>query len=61
MTGELVTAIELAQAAKINAKTFRQALRDQNFAWHKHGMRWTVEHGSIEHAEMLVVLSRLSR
>jgi hypothetical protein len=34
MSTGMVTAVEMAQAANINAKTFRQALRDERLRWH---------------------------
>ena len=54
-----VEADEMADAAGVNRKTFRQALRNRSFAWHTHGERWVVEVGSSEHQDMLDVLETL--
>jgi hypothetical protein len=51
---------EMAKAAGVDAKTFRQALRDAKLSWHDHYDRWTVEVGSKEHAEMERVLKEIS-
>jgi hypothetical protein len=50
----------MAKKAEIDPKRFRQALRDQNFPWHQHNERWTVELGSNEHKAMQQVLNKLS-
>lgn len=55
-----VEADEMADAAGVNRKTFRQALRNRGFAWHTHGERWVVEVGSPEHQNMLDVLATLT-
>ena len=36
-----ITAIEMANQAKIDPKVFRHALREENFDWHKPSDRWT--------------------
>lgn len=56
----MTTAAEMAKKAEIDPKRFRQALRDQNFPWHQHNERWTVELGSNEHKAMQQVLNKLS-
>ena len=55
------TAVEMAKKAGVDAKTFRQALRTENFPWHQHNDRWTVEIGSKHHVEMQKVLEKISR
>ena len=55
-----ITAIEMANQANIDPKVFRQALRGENFDWHKPSDRWTVELGSDHHMAMLGVLRTLS-
>ena len=55
-----ITAIEMANQAKIDPKVFRQALRKENFGWHKPNDCWTVELGSDHHMAMLGVLRTLS-
>jgi len=59
MATEVVTAVEMAKAKHVDPKTFRQALRDQNFPWHSHNEPWVVEKGSPEHKDMLRVLDTL--
>jgi hypothetical protein len=56
--GEMVriTAIEMANQANIDPKSFRQALREEDFVWHKPNDRWTVELGSDHHVAMIGVL-----
>jgi hypothetical protein len=49
-----IAAIEMANQAKIDPKVLRQALREENFDWHKPDDRWTVELGSDHHMAMLV-------
>jgi hypothetical protein len=56
----LISAIEMAEAAGIPEKRFRQALREAALAWHAHGAPWLVEIGSPEHADMQAVLQRLA-
>jgi hypothetical protein len=46
---ELVSANEMADAAGVNRKSFRQALRDRHFPWHRHNEPWVVQKGSPEH------------
>lgn len=41
-----ITAIKMANHAKIDPNVFRQALREENFDWHKPNNRWTVKLGS---------------
>jgi len=53
------SALALNQA-KTGPKLFRQALREENFDWHKPNDRWTVELGSDHHTAMLGVLRTLS-
>jgi len=54
------TAVDMAKQAGIDPKKFRQALRDENFAWHEHNDRWTVGVGTAEHSAMERVLRKLS-
>jgi hypothetical protein len=56
-----ITAIEMARKAKINPRLFCEVLRDENFDWHKHKDRWTVEIGTEEHRAMLRVLRLISK
>ncbi len=58
---DLVTAPDMARNAGIDPKKFRQALRDAELAWHKHGGRWKVFCDSPEHKDMLRVLNRLTQ
>ena len=55
-----ITAIEMARKAKINPRLFCEVLRDENFDWHKHKDRWTVEMGSEQHRAMQRVLRLIS-
>lgn len=61
MHGQEVTAIKLARAAGIDPKRFRQALRAERLPWHQHYERWVVLEGSVEHSDMLRVLSELTK
>jgi len=54
-----ITAIEMANQASVNPKSYRAALRIENFPWHDPHKRWIVLRGSTEHAEMLRVLNQL--
>ena len=54
-----VSAVEMAKAAGIDPKRFRQALRDEEFDWHIHGANWTVNRGGPDHLDMERVLRRL--
>ena len=54
-----VSAVEMAKAAGIDPKRFRQALRDEEFDWHIHGASWTVNRGGPDHLDMERVLRRL--
>jgi hypothetical protein len=56
----LITAIEMADAAGVNQKTFRQALRDQHFSWHRHNAPWEAEEGSPNHRDMVRVLATIT-
>jgi hypothetical protein len=53
-------AVDMAKQVGIDAKRFRDALRKENFAWHNHNDRWTVEIGSGKHIAMKRVLSKIS-
>ena len=55
-----IKAVDMAKQAGIKPKRFRDALRKENFAWHEHNDRWTVNIGSVEHAAMEHVLSKIS-
>ena len=54
-----VSAVEMAMAASIDPKRFRQALRDEEFDWHVHEASWTVNRHGPEHLGMERVLRRL--
>jgi hypothetical protein len=60
VSNKIVTAVEMADAVGVDPKTFRQALRDQHFSWHRHNERWEVEEGSAEHQDMRHVLATLT-
>jgi hypothetical protein len=55
------TAVEMAKKAGVDPQTFRQALRNENFPWHNHNDRWTVEIGSEHYTAMKKVLEQMSR
>lgn len=57
---EYVTAVEMAEAANINPKAFRRALRKKHLSWHDHNARRTVLRGSKEHQAMEQVLAGLT-
>jgi hypothetical protein len=50
----MVTANQIADAAGLNRKSYRAALR-KAIHWHIHQARWEVIEGSSEHKDMLVV------
>jgi len=58
--GKTTNAIEMAKAAGVAPKKFREALRDADLSWHSHNDRWTVDWGSTEHEEMRKVLHRMT-
>lgn len=53
------SAPEMARAAGIDPKAFRQALRDEDLPWHDYRDPWIVFVGSPEHKDMQRVLARL--
>ena len=55
----LVTAADIARAHGLDAKRYRQALRDAHLDWYVWGAPWTVEAGSSRHQDMLRVLEAL--
>lgn len=57
---ELITAADMARAAKIDPKTFRAALRRANLRWHRHDDPWEVVKGGPKHADMQAVLATLT-
>ena len=57
----MTTAVEMAKRAGIDAKIFRQALREKKFPWHVHNDYWTVEVGSERHSAMERVLQDATR
>jgi hypothetical protein len=61
MARVLITANDMADAAGVNPKTFRQALRAANLSWHSHFSRWEAEVDSPEHEDMRRVLATLTR
>ena len=58
---ETTSAAEMARAAGLDPKAFRQTLRDENLPWHTHNDPWIVSVGSPEHEDMQRVLARLVR
>lgn len=56
----ITTAVEMAQAAGIDPKRFRSALRGASLKWHAHNGSWVVQVGSSQHAEMQRVLDTLT-
>lgn len=54
------SAVDMAKQAGINPKRFRATLRNENFSWHEHNARWTVDIGTAEHAAMEHVLRKVS-
>jgi hypothetical protein len=55
----IVSAVDMARAAKIDPKRFRHHLRLQRFAWHRHNQPWLAAEGSDEHRAMAKVLETL--
>jgi hypothetical protein len=53
-------AVKMARGAGVDPKKFRRALRKENFPWHDHNARWTVDISSDEHAAMERVLREIS-
>jgi hypothetical protein len=56
-----ITAEKMAMEAGVDARVFRQALRDQKFPWHVQWEHWAVEVGSEQHRAMEGVLTELCR
>lgn len=58
---DTVTAIDIAGQHGLDPKRLRQALRDENLAWHsiKHA-RWIADCGSAEEADMQRVARQLA-
>ena len=57
----LISAVEMAKRACVSPKSFRAALRKENFSWHdKPYMRWTVPINGREHADVRRVLNTLT-
>ena len=50
----------MARLAGVDPKTFRAALRRENFVWHSHNGSWTVLAGSQEHEDLERVLGNLT-
>jgi hypothetical protein len=63
MGSEWVTAVEVANAAKLSPKRFRAELRKKGFEWRKgrRYARWKVPRGGLEHRDMLGVLREISK
>jgi hypothetical protein len=55
----IVTANRMADEVDVKRKTYRQALRRQNFPWHVRYSKWKVREGSSEHDDMRRVLATL--
>jgi len=55
----MITAKEMATERRISEKRYRDALRKENFSWHKPYDRWIVIVGSEQHKAMLRVLDKL--
>jgi hypothetical protein len=53
-------AVYMARKVGVSPKKFRSALRKENFSWHVHGSRWTVDIGTTEHRDMEEVLRKIS-
>ena len=58
---DTVTAIDIAGQHGLDPKRLRQALRDENLAWHpiKHA-RWVADRGGDEEADMQRVARQLA-
>lgn len=54
-----VTAVEMARAAGVDPKRFRQRLREARLAWHAHNAPWRVVEHSDRHEQMQAVLARM--
>lgn len=59
MVARQTTAAEMARTVGVDPKTFRQALRDAKFPWHRHNDNWSVEIDSPEHSSMRTVMVTL--
>lgn len=59
MESRFVSAIEMARGVGVDPKEYRKALRAENFSWHRHNDRWTVDRDSDRHADMERVLRGL--
>ena len=57
MGSDVVTAFEMANAAGIDPRTFRAALRKQGFRWHSDA--WAVQKDSPEHDDMRRVVGNV--
>jgi hypothetical protein len=57
---EFVTAQGMASEAGVSPKTFRAALRREEFDWHAPSDLWTVLRGSREHEAMQRVLNSIT-
>ena len=55
----IVSAADMARAARVDPKRFRHHLRLQRFDWHRHNERWLATEDSAEHRAMLKVLETL--
>jgi hypothetical protein len=55
----ITTAAEMARHAGVDPKRFRAALRDAQLLWHPYDSRWEVVIGSLEHGDMVRILSLL--
>ena len=56
----LTTAEAIAHAFGLNPKSYRAALRRQEFDWHNQCARWEVSPGSTEQSAMIAVAERMA-
>ena len=61
MTDKVISANDLARAAGVDQKLFRDRLRQARLSWHVLNERWTVPKDSPQHLDMRRVLERLIR
>ena len=59
ISGQLITAVDMAIASGIDPKRFRAALRAASLDWHPHNGRWEVVRGSDQHQDMERVMAQL--
>lgn len=57
--GQLITAVDMANANGIDPKRFRAALRAAGLGWHPHNGRWEAMRGSDQHQDMETVMAQI--